>query len=193
MHEILMNEGRVYVNWRSCKVRDFVNVLRCHRCFAFGHMIRECNIKRLCKWCGESRHLCDKCKNACICRNCELRGRKSDHSVMSQECQEHVRMVEREREREWIMGSCSVSFIQLNQRAYGVLCDVGRVLYERWVNVALLQEVYVSCGSMCRLPSSWRVFTCAPLACTFQSASCCEWCFYWGNVRECVHEQIRSV
>lgn len=49
IHEILMNEGRVYVNWRSCKMRDFVNVLRCHRCFAFGHMIRECNIKRLCK------------------------------------------------------------------------------------------------------------------------------------------------
>ena len=73
MHEILMNEERVYEKWRSCKVRDFVNVLRCHRCFAFGHMMRECNIKeRLCERCGESGHLRDWCKNACICRNCKL-------------------------------------------------------------------------------------------------------------------------
>ena len=83
MHEILINEGRVYVKWRSCKVHDFVNVLRCHRCFAFGHMMREFGIKeRLCERCGESGHLCDWCKNACICRNCKLRGKKSDHSVM---------------------------------------------------------------------------------------------------------------
>ena len=74
MHETLLNEWRVYVKWRSCKVRDFV---RCHRCFAFGHMMRECSIKeRLCERCGESGHLRDKCKNECACRNCKLRGRK---------------------------------------------------------------------------------------------------------------------
>ena len=100
MHEILLNEGRVYVKWRSCKVRDFVNVLRCHRCFAFGHMMRECSVKeRLCERCGESGHLRDKCKSACVCRNCKMRGRKADHSVMSQECPEYVRMIERERAR----------------------------------------------------------------------------------------------
>ena len=59
------------------------------------------------------------------------------------------------------MDNCSISIIQLNcQRVYGVLCDVERVLCERRVSVALLQEVYVSCGSVCGLPSSWRVFTC---------------------------------
>ena len=98
MHEILLNEWRVYVKWRSCNVRDFVNVLRCHRCFAFGHMMRECSVKeRLCERCGESGHLRDKCKSACVCRNCKLRGRKADHSLMSQECPKYVRMIERER------------------------------------------------------------------------------------------------
>ena len=96
MHEILLNEGRVYVKWRSCKVRDFVNVLRCHWRFAFGHMMRECIVKEpLCERCGESGHSRDKCKNACVCRNCKLHGRKSDHSVMSQECAEYIRMIER--------------------------------------------------------------------------------------------------
>ena len=33
MREILVREGRVYVKWRACKVREFVNVLRCHKCF----------------------------------------------------------------------------------------------------------------------------------------------------------------
>ena len=61
MHEILLNEGRVYVKWRSCKVRDFVNVLRCHRCFAFGHMMRECSVKeRLCERCVKG----DTCKTS---------------------------------------------------------------------------------------------------------------------------------
>ena len=85
-------------------MRDFANVLRCHRCFDFGHMMREYSIKeRLCEHCGESGHLCDKCKNSCGCRNCKLRSRKSDHSVMCQECPEYVRVIESERERKrWI-------------------------------------------------------------------------------------------
>ena len=55
MREILVREGRVYVKWRACKVRESVNVLRCHKCFAFGHMMKECSVEgRLCERCGES-------------------------------------------------------------------------------------------------------------------------------------------
>ena len=68
MRDILVREGRVYVKWRACKVREFVNVLRCHKCFAFGHMMRECSVEgRLCERCGENGHLKEKCKNACVC------------------------------------------------------------------------------------------------------------------------------
>ena len=100
MRDVLVREGRVYVKWRACKVKEFVNVLRCHKCFAFGHMMRECNgEKRLCEKCGETGHLKDKCKNASVCRNCRLSGKKSDHSVLFVECPEYVRMLERERLR----------------------------------------------------------------------------------------------
>ena len=59
------------------------------------------------------------------------------------------------------MCNCCVIVVQLNcQRSYGVLCDVGRVMTEKRVSVALLQELYVSFGSANVLPSSWRVFTC---------------------------------
>ena len=95
-----VREGRVYMKWRACKVKEFVNVLRCHKCFAFGHMMRECNVEnKLCGKGGDTGHLKDKCKNASVCRNCRLRGKKSDHSVLSVECPEYVRMLERERLR----------------------------------------------------------------------------------------------
>ena len=49
-----------------------------------------------------------------------------------------------------MMDNCGVSIIQLNcQRAYGALCDVGRVLSEKRVSVTVQQEVYLSCGSVC--------------------------------------------
>ena len=100
MRDLLVREGRVYVKWRACKVKEFVNVLRCHKCFAFGHMMRECNVENwLCQKCGDTGHLKDKCKNAYVCRNCKLRRKKGDHSVLSVECPEYVRMLERERLR----------------------------------------------------------------------------------------------
>ena len=100
MRDVLLREGRVYVRWRACKVREFVNVMRCHMCLAFGHMMRECTMKeRLCENCGESGHLKDKCKSVSVCRNCKLRGKKCDHSVLSAECPEYVRMLVRERAR----------------------------------------------------------------------------------------------
>ena len=49
-------------------MKEFVNVLRCHKCFAFWHMMRECSVEgRLCERCGESGYLKDKCKIACVC------------------------------------------------------------------------------------------------------------------------------
>ena len=59
------------------------------------------------------------------------------------------------------MYNCCVNVVQLNcHTSYGVLCDVGRVMTEKRVSVALLQKLYVSFGSANGLPSSWRVFTC---------------------------------
>ena len=41
MRDVLVREGRVYVMWRAFKDKEFVNVLRCHKCFAFGHRCGE--------------------------------------------------------------------------------------------------------------------------------------------------------
>ena len=58
MRDVLVRERRVYVKWRSRKVKEFVNVLRCHKCFAFGHTMRECNVEnRLCEKYRDTGHL----------------------------------------------------------------------------------------------------------------------------------------
>lgn len=44
------------------------------------------------------------------------------------------------------------------QRAYAVMCDVGAVMSERRVSVALLQEPYVRKGRIVGLPSRMDVF-----------------------------------
>lgn len=81
-------------------MKDFVNVLRCHKCFAFGQMMRECSVVgRLCVRCEENGHLKEKCKSACVFRTCRMKGKECDHSVLSTECPEYVRMLEREEAR----------------------------------------------------------------------------------------------
>lgn len=59
------------------------------------------------------------------------------------------------------MTSGNLKILQCNcQRAYGVLCDLGNVMNEQCVSVALLQELYVSHGCVKGLPSAWRVYVC---------------------------------
>lgn len=51
--------------------------------------------------------------------------------------------------------------IQVNcQRAYGVMCDLSRVMCVNEVTIALLLELYISYGLVNGLPSEWRVHAC---------------------------------
>lgn len=100
MKNVLCNEGRVFVCWKAFRVKEFVNVLRCHRCYAYGHMMREYVEKeRLCQKCGLSGHMMKDCKKEYACRNCKVRGCKYDHSVLSDECPEYKWALQRERAR----------------------------------------------------------------------------------------------
>lgn len=98
--EELHKEGRLYINWRAFRFKDFVSVLRCHKCYAFGHMMRECGMKeRLCQKCCEEGHLMRDCKKETVCRNCKMKGSKCDHSILSDVCPEYLRILEREKLR----------------------------------------------------------------------------------------------
>ena len=137
MRDVLVREGRVYVKWRACKVKEFVNVLQCHKCFAFGHTMRECSVEsRLCERCGETGHLEEKCKNECVCRNCKLEGKKCDHLVLSTEFPDYVRILEREKAR--VSDEKALNIVQLNcQRSCAIMNDLSAVIVKERVNVTL--------------------------------------------------------
>lgn len=85
----MCEEGHLYVNWKAFRVKEFVIVMRCHKCLAYGHMMKECSEKeRLCQKCGQSGHIMKECKRESACRNCKIRGDRCDHSVLSEECPE---------------------------------------------------------------------------------------------------------
>lgn len=55
-----------------------------------------------------------------------------------------------------------VKILQYNcQRSYAVMSELGKVLYERGVNVAILQEPMFSKGRVIGLPAGMRVFASA--------------------------------
>lgn len=81
-------------------MKEFVNVLRRHRCYAYGYMMREYTEKeKLCQRCGVSGHMFKDCKRVCVCGNCKIWGNKCDHLVLSDVYPEYQRALERERSR----------------------------------------------------------------------------------------------
>jgi hypothetical protein len=86
----LIDSGRVYIDWYSCKVKDFVRVARCFKCQKFGHISKYCRAKEeVCGHCAASGHSkkdCTKKESAPICANCKLSKKRSDHSVEDSNC-----------------------------------------------------------------------------------------------------------
>lgn len=70
---ILLNQGRVYLEWFSCRVTDHLHILQCFRCLGFGHIAKNCSAADdTCGHCGgkhESR-ACPK-TGARKCYNCD--------------------------------------------------------------------------------------------------------------------------
>ena len=88
------------MNWNSYKVNEFESVTRCYGCFGYGHVMRECRVKeRICRQCGDSGHVMKDCKRPYGCRNCKMKKADDNHSVLSNECPEYMRALERMRNR----------------------------------------------------------------------------------------------
>ena len=83
----MLHEGRLYVDFYSFRVREYVDVLQCFGCGSFGHAIKSCSMAgRLCHNCGEEGHVAAVCVNPVRCRNCDRRGLEAGHRVTSMAC-----------------------------------------------------------------------------------------------------------
>lgn len=82
----LLEQGRVYLGWNSCRLADHLRVTQCFECLGFGHISRECRAERdVCGHCGEA-HETRACKNKSgklKCHNCvAAKSAHVDHSAL---------------------------------------------------------------------------------------------------------------
>lgn len=90
IRKIMMDQGRIFINWTSCPVRDFTIVTRCFNCQQFGHAAKFCReTSPTCNLCGETGHSFKECKNTCSppqCATCKRFQRKNDHPTGDVNC-----------------------------------------------------------------------------------------------------------
>ena len=89
--------GRVFAFWRSYRIKEYINILRCYRCHGYGHMAKVCNVpKQLCDFCGNSDHDRKDCKSISqpSCINCKRYKRKEVGHVRHLQCPEYLRQLD---------------------------------------------------------------------------------------------------
>ena len=89
--------SRVYINWTSVRVTDYIRILRCYNCQRFGHMARDCKSTQICSSCSDEGHDQKDCNNVdkiLCCPNCKrdgLEGIHLNHSASSKECKTYIK------------------------------------------------------------------------------------------------------
>jgi hypothetical protein len=98
MRQIIFKNQKLFIEWNSCSYEDFLPIIRCFKCNAFGHMQNKCTQSdNSCGHCGQN-HKTIECKvkdrNQYFCLNCDKFNRKknqkqkydTNHSSLSPEC-----------------------------------------------------------------------------------------------------------
>ncbi|XP_077298994.1 uncharacterized protein LOC143920150 [Arctopsyche grandis] len=88
----LVNQGRCFIDWNSCRIDDYISVLKCSRCCNFGHSIKYCKEEKPnCSHCASSGHLVSNCpstSNPPKCFNCTITNKPSNHMTRINQCPE---------------------------------------------------------------------------------------------------------
>jgi hypothetical protein len=83
-------QGKIYIAWNACKVRDYIAISRCHKCEGYGPVAKYCHVSYdICAHCAESVHSTRECpnkENNPSCVNCKKAGEKGDHAASKVNC-----------------------------------------------------------------------------------------------------------
>jgi len=62
LYGILVDRGRIFMSWRTYRVKEYLNLTRCYRCYGFGHTAKMCrHTDQMCDICGDTKHLKNEC------------------------------------------------------------------------------------------------------------------------------------
>lgn len=101
---VMMNR-KINIIWQRCKVVDCLDLQRCYNCSGFNHKAANCKSSKACPRCSEN-HPIKECKSEIEkCINCINSNKRlsmnldTNHSVWSQNCRVHKRMLDYKRRR----------------------------------------------------------------------------------------------
>ncbi|XP_046673231.1 uncharacterized protein LOC124362614 [Homalodisca vitripennis] len=100
----LRRKGRVYIEWESCRIKDYVDLARCYKCQRFVHVAKFCtNDKPSCSHCAKE-HVFKDCKNTkkeeARCANCSREDRlDARHPASWRGCPAYEKAVKRYNEQ----------------------------------------------------------------------------------------------
>jgi len=101
----LRGKERIFVEWQSCKVIDYVDVARCYKCQRYGHIAKHCNHEKpSCSHCAGEHEYKDcpdkgKKEKEC-CANCKREKRQNmKHNVASKKCTSYEKAIKRRNEK----------------------------------------------------------------------------------------------
>jgi hypothetical protein len=86
----LINKYRLFIDWHSCRVKDYVSVARCYRCQSLGHVGKYCKHEDVtCAHCAVVGHEAKNCPNKTkdpTCSNCLRSKKDAKHKVSDSVC-----------------------------------------------------------------------------------------------------------
>lgn len=73
IRSFLLKEGLVFINYSVCRISDYIRVLQCFKCLAFGHFAAKCRFAPLCGHCagGHETKACPRDDADSVCGNCK--------------------------------------------------------------------------------------------------------------------------
>jgi hypothetical protein len=86
----LINKSKICIDWRVCRVGDYIAVSRCFKCQKIGHISKYCSqVQNTCSHCANVGHDVKDCpnkeKDPC-CLNCRNDKRNFNHKVGDKDC-----------------------------------------------------------------------------------------------------------
>lgn len=90
----LIIKRRIYLNWNSCKVFNYIKLTRCYNCQRYGHTAKYCKSAKQCGFCASTDHESTNCQhkqspekfNCANCLRSEHHKKHNNHNAADNNC-----------------------------------------------------------------------------------------------------------